>query len=260
MQALTFINSIDGMHAPVPSDISRRRYWRLLDRIYDFAMLHGLCRTNPAQEIAETDRPPTELSLAAILSPRMWGALPKTLPTQSGTKHTRSRAILSVLIDTACAPRELANLRLQDVIRDESGQICSLFINGKNEYERRTLPVTPSTAMLIQEWLGVRHQYGPHAALPWLFLARKGKIFQPKLHTLVTQQLLYTALVSRLPEPPRTGAQIVRNTAIIYWLLSGISIHDVIKMAGFKSIKGMAHLRMHMPAHLRQAINASSPA
>ena len=42
------------------SDITRRRYWRLLERIYDYAKHQGWIASNPAKALEEVDQPPKE--------------------------------------------------------------------------------------------------------------------------------------------------------------------------------------------------------
>ena len=79
--ALAFINH--GPQSPKntrPSDITRRRYWRVLDRVYDHAVLHRWAASNPAQGITAQDMPPSEDPKGAVLSARMWRALERQAP------------------------------------------------------------------------------------------------------------------------------------------------------------------------------------
>ncbi|MDD2713938.1 MAG: site-specific integrase, partial [Simplicispira sp.] len=39
------------------SEVTRRRYWRVLERVYDFAVLHGWIDTNPVSQLRLAERP-----------------------------------------------------------------------------------------------------------------------------------------------------------------------------------------------------------
>ena len=57
------------------SVITERRYWRLLERVYDYAVERGLVAENPAAGIADKEKPPSEDPKGAILSPVVRGLL-----------------------------------------------------------------------------------------------------------------------------------------------------------------------------------------
>ena len=57
------------------SEITERRYWRLLERVYDYAVERGLVAENPAAGIADKEKPPSEDPKGAILSPVVRGLL-----------------------------------------------------------------------------------------------------------------------------------------------------------------------------------------
>ena len=56
------------------SDVTRRRYWRLLERVYDFAVEKQWIDHNPAANIQENEKPPQEDHKGAILPDLLWRA------------------------------------------------------------------------------------------------------------------------------------------------------------------------------------------
>ncbi|MFW9272972.1 hypothetical protein ACN9O0_12875, partial [Glaesserella parasuis] len=66
------------------SEVTRRRYWRLLERIYDHALDHGWVSANPAAGLAPQERPPAEDGQGHCLPAPLWNALPRHIPTADG--------------------------------------------------------------------------------------------------------------------------------------------------------------------------------
>ena len=171
VQVLQFIN-----HAPQspkshkPSDITRRRYWRVLDRVYDHAVLHQWARSNPAQGLAAQDIPPSENPQGAILSPRMWRALQQHIPQPDDLISSRDRAILMLLMELGLTPEEVKHLEVGNLrwSEDEPRVIQSLLVAGERDMQTRTLPVSPQLHHALQAWLqarGLPRHAGPERAV-----------------------------------------------------------------------------------------------
>ena len=249
VQVLQFIN-----HAPQspkshkPSDITRRRYWRVLDRVYDHAVLHQWARSNPAQGLAAQDIPPSENPQGAILSPRMWRALQQHIPQPDDLISSRDRAILMLLMELGLTPEEVKHLEVGNLrwSEDEPRVIQSLLVAGERDMQTRTLPVSPQLHHALQAWLQARAGYHAMQGQSALFCTRKApQLTSHTLLHLVTKTLRQAALAAKLPEPARMGPQVLRNTVLVQWLESGCSVSEVLARSGMKNPNALQHLRAY---------------
>ena len=249
LQVLDFIN-----HAPQspkshkPSDITRRRYWRVLDRIYDHAVLHGWLAHNPAQGITHADLPPSEDPQGAILSPRMWRALQRHLPAPDDLIRCRDRAILVLLMELGLTPQEVRLLALEHLHWSPAPTpvLQAIQIEGERDCQARTLPVSPALHTALQHWLQARAGYHAMQGQPALFCTRKApQLSNHTLLHLVTKTLQQAAQSTGLPLPPRMGPQVIRNTVLVQWLDAGTSVQEVLARSGMKHPNALLHLRAY---------------
>lgn len=256
---LAFITTLRSSNE-APSDITRRRYWRVLDRIYEFAVLHELAPHNAAQLVDSSDRPPAEDPLGAILSPRMWSAVTKHLPSARRANDARDCAVLRLLTESAPTPAELGNLRTSDLLRDSEGHIVAVHISGKHKHQKRDIAVSHECALALDDYVASHYKLTASAtgSSP-LFISRGRAMQDQTLHRITRDHLIYTAYREGLPEPARLGPQVFRNTAIVHWLLEGRSVTEVLHMSGLKSPSGLERLRIHLPTKVRQIISTSTP-
>lgn len=252
------------LHGPIDStkpgravsEVTRRRYWRLLERIYGYALVRGWVQSNPATSMELTEQPPSEDHHGAILSPSVWQAAQCCFPQGEGLIETRDRAILHLLFACALAPQEVINLTLQDVRRDARGRIIGLQLDGPGVHQRRKVALPPGAVMALQEWIALRGFHASWRALPQLFVTRKGVPMGNKALYELVQRVLYQASEqTRRPPPVRMGPQVVRNTALVRWLNEGVPPHEVVLQAGLKNLKGLYRLREHLNPNVRLAIN-----
>ncbi|WP_370678442.1 tyrosine-type recombinase/integrase [Comamonas sp. GB3 AK4-5] len=248
-----------------PSAITQRRYWRVLDRIYQHAQLHGWVEHNPVQGLAAQDRPPSEDPQGAILSPRMWRALQQQIPTATDLISARDRAVLLVLMQLGLSSEEVRSLVLEDLVwqeeeaalqppavgtaskleaKPQQARITALRISGTRAMQPRTLEVAPLLAEALHSWLAYRAGYAPMAQQPALFCTRKAPALSTHtvLH-LVSKTLQAASALHPQELPPRMGPQVVRNTVIVQWLQSGISETEVLQRAGLKTPHALGHLQ-----------------
>lgn len=240
------------------SDITRRRYWRVLNRIYDHALLHGWVADNPAQGIAAHERPPSEDSKGAILWPQMWRALQAQIPAPQDLISTRDHAVLLLLMELGLTPEEVRHLSVADVQLQRPNQEAApsldtesslpppprLRIQGERDRQSRTLPLSAGLAQALSRWLAARQAYHAMQEQTTLFCSRKS----PRLssHTLlhiISKTLRQAAYHSGLPEPARLGPQIIRNTVLVQWLENGIPVEEVLARAGLKQAISLKPLR-----------------
>ncbi len=264
VDVLHFINHIpQTVKQRKVSDITRRRYWRVLDRIYEHALLQGWLVSNPVHAVAATERPPSEDPKGAILSEAMWQAGIAKIPSGDDLIGARDRAVLMLLFELGLAPEELRLLDVNNILyREADGQgidIYAVHIVGLRENQQRKLPVSQPLAKALVHWLAVRAQYPVMQGQNSLFCSRKSPILSN--HTLlhlVTKTLADAVQSSGLPMPARLGPQIVRNTAIVRWLNAGMALSDVIARAGLKNANGLLHLRDFLSFEARSLLAQSA--
>lgn len=251
-QVLAFINH--GPQSPKntrPSDITRRRYWRVLDRVYDHAVLHRWAASNPAQGITAQDMPPSEDPKGAVLSARMWRALERQIPQPDDLISCRDRAVLMLLMELGLTPEEVRLLELGHLRWSEQEQaprtIVALQIEGERDKQSRTLPISAKLDGALRHWLQARAGYHAMQGQPALFCTRKApQLSNHTLLHLVTKTLKQAAAASRLDEPARMGPQVLRNTVLVQWLDAGCSVQEVLERAGMKSPNALQHLRAYI--------------
>lgn len=232
-----------------PSDITRRRYWRVLDRVYDHAVLHRWAASNPAQGLTHQDMPPSEDPQGAILSPRMWRALARQVPAPDDLITTRDRAVLMLLMELGLTPEEVRMLEVDNVQIDGASParpITAIAITGERDNQSRTLPVSGALSAALHQWLQARAGYHAMQGQPALFCTRKApQLSNHTLLHLVTKTLKQAAQASGLPEPARMGPQVVRNTVLVQWLDAGCTVQQVLDRAGMKNPNALQHLRAY---------------
>lgn len=94
--------------------ITRRRYWRAIDRIYRFALSHQWVNSNPALGLFGEDMPPSEDPKGTILSDALWKAAIASFPVGDDLIERRDRAVLMTIFHLGLAPREIRQLTVQD--------------------------------------------------------------------------------------------------------------------------------------------------
>ena len=248
-QVLAFINH--GPQSPKqskPSDITRRRYWRVLDRVYDHAVLHRWVANNPAQGLTAQDMPPSEDPKGAILSPRIWRALERQIPQPDDLITSRDRAVLMLLMELGLTPEEVRFLEMGSLrwTDDEPRTIEAIYIEGERDNQTRTLPVSRKLSDALRHWLQQRASYHAMQGQTALFCTRKApQLSNHTLLHLVTKTLKQAAAASQQPEPARMGPQVVRNTVLVQWLEAGIPVEEVLARSGMKNPNALIHLRAY---------------
>lgn len=252
------------------SEITRRRYWRLLERIYDHALHRGWVGANPARALAEPDVPPQEDPRGAILMPAVWQALQDMLDEPAATPEPlalRNRAMLCCLVELALMPMELRGLTLA-ALRDQPfaaggapRRLRALQIEGPGLHQRRCLALSARAGQALQDWLGARDRITRGAEVGALFCTAqaagpkgRGEMTSITLLTLVRALIEQAARRAGYPPPPRLGPQIIRNTCLVRWLNEGLPATEVAARAGLKSVKGLYHLREHLAPQVRLSV------
>jgi len=263
---LRFLQSgLRNRKAGVPvSEITRRRYFRMLERIYDYALHQGWVNSNPALQIHEKERPPSETYQGAVLMTELWHAALALLPSERDKSNlgVRNRALLLCLFHLGLMPQEVRALTIEDVLRktDDSagrhGRVTALQLDGPGPNQRRRLAAPLELADALEVWCEVRSAYRGARDNNILFCSSHGRqMTSENLLFLCRGLLLRAAAATGLPPPPRLGPQIVRNTSIVMWLNSGVAPAEVVSRAGLKDIKALLHLREAVHESVRSSIS-----
>lgn len=237
------------------SEVTRRRYWRLLDRIYSHAQLLGWVSYNPVQAIHPIERPAPEQTMGHVLPQALWNALPRYFPGSDNLQCARDRAVLYLLYDLALAPEEVRALTMgslrnaQQALLQAADKPCFVQIQGLRAAQNRCLPLPASSQAALAAWLPFRSQSGS-AADPQapLFESRKGgpltirALFHITAKTIALAQKACESHARPLPLA-RMGPQVMRNTAIVQWLHAGIAPTEVIERIGVEQVRALAHLQ-----------------
>ncbi len=238
------------------SEVTRRRYWRMLERLYGFAVVNGWGAENPATMMGESDQPDLAPQLGHILPPALWKELPRHFPEGNTLVECRDRAVLHLLYTLALTPEEIRTLKPSDItVHDvllvkEVHAKQFLQVDGPRQAQKRKLPLPDECSGALQAWLSARGQHKPSSASPALLCAMTGEALSTSaLFHLVSKVVLAAndALAKKgdvqtwMPE--RVGPQVLRNTAIVHWLNDGVPEKEVVRRVGLKNSKGLHHLR-----------------
>ncbi|MDR2299375.1 MAG: site-specific integrase [Comamonas sp.] len=255
------------------SPVTRRRYWRLLERIYDHALEHGWVLANPATGMEPMERPPSEDGKGHCLPPLLWRALPRQFPPADGYQNARDRAIVLLLYEMALAPEEVRALCWKDLRSSESavwigdapepevqeeGALSKtpryLHIDGGRAAQQRLVEIPPNVAKALRDWCSFsRAQRGPSVVdgEHVVFYSRRGGPLSIRMLFHVASQIIQRAHEAQSEDDQkfplqRVGPQVLRNTAIVQWLRAGVPELEVIARIGVDSTRALRHLQHYL--------------
>jgi site-specific recombinase XerD len=245
------------------SDITKRRYWRVLDRMYTYAMEQGLAQVNPATQVMRHEIPKQENHKGHILTARTWDAAIRALhvaPGSSDPIEIRNRALLLVLFEMGLMPIELRSLTLDNYRNNREEQGAWLQIAGATDHAKRQIEVPEHVRVALDAWVQVRATSAKYSSSNALFSAQSGKAMTDEtLLLIVRAHLLAACTIAGEPAPQRLGPQIIRNTRIVKWLMDGVPRSVVVLRAGLKNEQGLYHLQMHVVDGPRVRLSADLP-
>lgn len=235
------------------SEVTRRRYWRLLDRIYAHALLQGWVAYNPVQALLPMERPAPEQPTGHMLPPALWQALPRHFPAGDDLQGARDQAVLRLLYELALAPEEVRLLTLGALRNARQAELAGLEppaflqIEGTRAAQNRCLALPAATQSALTAWLAFRRKSGtpatPQAAL---FESRKGGPLSIRaLFHIASKTIALARQASQERALPlaRMGPQVLRNTAIVHWLHAGVAPSEVVRRIGVEDARALAHLQ-----------------
>lgn len=231
------------------SPVTRERYARLLQSIYQHAIEHcGLVELNPVTDEVLGKRT-TEIERAGqILPPGVFEALRQGIPVDPTPYQKRDAALLMLLLDFGLTSSEVRLLKLKDVSKNfqNAGQF-TLLIEGPRAAQSRTLVTSGQTGYLLHSWLV--HRNVMHRATDVVFISEKrGVMTTPGLFLMVSQLISEACRRVNMDIPNHIGPSIIRNTLIVRLYNAGLMSPDAIcKLLGIKDPKILTRgLRPHL--------------
>jgi site-specific recombinase XerD len=209
---------------------------------------HGRVLVDPALCLDERERGEPPLP-EAPLSEAEVAALLAAVPRRDAHGLSR-RAHLELLYGCGLRLRESIELRVSDWDPIEQ----TILVRGKGGHERE-LPVLPSAAVAVRDYLALRRTLlrGPDRGV--LFLGRNGKPV-----VAVTFQQWISRLAHRvLGGERRVHPHLFRHSIAVHLLRGGADVRYVQQFLGHSSIEtSLTYLRM-VPGHLREDYDRAMP-
>jgi site-specific recombinase XerD len=239
------------------SEVTKRRYWRLLQRVYEFAKGKQLLHVNPA----DTDpgkAPAPEKTQGAIMHPRAWSAL-KALVAAPTDKEAwldaRDRAIMMLFMELGLTPAELSTLQISEAQPGPKAKAFIVHIKGKRKHQQRDLVASNVLTKALQAWRVHRGEFlerkretaGKHVqpeAQDLFFLSlRLGALSWRSIYHLVEPLMQSAAKEAGIGRLPHLGPVLLRNTRIVMWHQDNVPMVTLLKNAGLQneeSLRGLA--------------------
>lgn len=256
------------------STVTQRRYYRVLKKIYDFALGQGWVAVNPVDVQASVS--PTEEMDSLVFHAIDWDVLLKAVgpalnPPSSELPWlaVRDQAILRLMMQASLTVAELARLDMGDVQHphwpgngsagelwptettlDPNDLPVALNLNGARAAQQRRIVLESEASVAVLAWLRLR------ATLPLsqsadspLFVSRKkaGRLTPRALFHLANRHVS-TTLGPRYPNTvlAHAGPMTLRNSCIVRWLDAGLPDEIILARAGLQEVQALLRLRKHV--------------
>lgn len=240
-----------GSRRSTPSDITRQRYFRVLDSIYEFARNAGAAESNPLDDVMTEDLPRLKQSEGQIFHQLHWLAITNSIPKGHELLEVRNRALVSLIMDSAMSTAEVAELRTNSITALENG--LALQVTGPRKSQHRVVFTGSMASRDISAWIRIRATLPPLKRGPQdaLFTTQKSGPLRTTGVYHIVNQTIQRALAEEAPLHMHTGAQMLRNTRIVQWLNQGHPPHEVAARVGLKDTKSFRGLRRHITVGLK---------
>jgi len=227
------------------SEITRRRYWRVLDALYEAARAQQLLNVNPARAFDEP-RPEPERPEGQVFNPVQFRAVRDALPEPKSRWDVRDRAILLLLMDAALTTGEVCKLQTHQV--SDHLRTVALRLDGPRAAQERDLRLDPAASKAMKAWMDQRR------ALPvaeqhqgQVFLSQRGVPMAPRAVFYLVSTTVHRAFAAHhMDLPNHIGAQVLRNTRLVMWMNKGMDPDEVVRRAGYKDVRSFRGLVQHL--------------
>lgn len=231
------------------SKVTQRRYWRVLQRVYGFAVERGQLEANPANIPEEERELAGEWAAGVVLPPALWQQLQLLMPAGDHWLDVRDRAILRLFMELALTPEEVVTLPAPGRDLLDPSKIV-VHVNGSKDrpWQERTLQPSPALLEDLLAWHRCRERLepgqmvGPH----WFLSMRLTPMTRRSLFHLVAPRVAAAAKLAGVATPAHVGPMVLRNTRILQWLRHGRPIAQVLADAGLREAKNLARITVHL--------------
>lgn len=253
------------------SPVTLRRYWRILNDLYAYAVLTYRISENPASDAMPEISERTD-SLA--LPPHMWALLQEGLPGGHTPKDRRNLLVLLLIMRCANTVSEISSLKISSVEAHEgtpqevstrlavSGlpllqpespfcrplethPVYVLQLSGSRPVQTRRLVLDPRTSKAVHDWLEIR-KLGKATAQDKLIVgAGNGAAVTPKSLYNICQSHMQRCLQD-YPTIAQMGPNTLRNTCISIWLNQGDTVEEILRRCGLKDQGVLIRLQKHI--------------
>ncbi|MGV8803365.1 MAG: tyrosine-type recombinase/integrase [Polaromonas sp.] len=274
------------------STVTQRRYYRVLKKIYTFAVAQQWLADNPVDAAASVS--PTEQMDSLVFHSIDWDALVQAVappqdppPSDQPWLEVRDQAILRLMMQSALTVAELAGLDFGDVQHPRLGMAhgvvelwpagespagevppgaqapVTLDLNGARQAQARRISLPPEVSCAVLAWLTVRATLplAQDADVP-LFISRKkaGRLTPRALFHLANRHI-NAVLGPRYPGTvlAHAGPMTLRNSCMVRWLDAGVSDDEVLARAGLREPQALLRLRKHVHAAALDDTASTSP-
>jgi len=255
------------------SPVTLRRYWRILNDLYAYAVLSRTLADNPCVEVMPAI---SEKTASLALPPHLWALLQENLPGGHSFQARRNRLVLHLLMRSALTVTEILGLTLGCVQAHEgtpeqvarrlglaglclfepessflaplaahpAGLTYTLELSGSRPVQTRQLVLDSRTSAALHGWLEVRTIGKAGAGDRLLIGAAQGSALSAK----GLYKICRAHMARSLPgiEIDQMGPNTLRNTCIAMWLNAGVPLPEVQRRCGLKDASVMSRLGAHL--------------
>jgi site-specific recombinase XerD len=253
------------------SPVTLRRYWRVLNDLYAYALLSGRMAQNPASGVMPAI---SEKTSSLALPPHMWTLLQAGLPGGEGIKDRRNRLVLLLMMRCALTVTEIISLTLGCVqahegtpevvarrlalaglplFEPDTGFMAplaacptyTLQLSGSRPVQTRRLVLDAQTSQALHGWLAQRRRGQGSAAHERLIVGdANGTAITPKGLYNIAQAFMEKILEGC--SLAQAGPNTLRNTCIASWLNQGVDITEIQRRCGLKDQSVLIRLQQHI--------------
>lgn len=235
-----------GKSAPI-SEITRRRYWRVLQMVYAHAVNQHIIDINPVMAADNVSPPRQEVSEGLVLLGAQWQAVGLAVTRGTTRWDQRDRAILLVLMDAGLTTGELAGIRIHQVATHQTK--VTITIEGSRGAQKRTVVLGVEASVELRKWIEVRLRTPvlPSTDPGLVFITNRGRPMSSRmLFEQVSNTVIRGLRDGGFSLPQHIGPQVLRNSRIVMWLNSGVPVEKVCIWAGLKDFRSLRGLRRHI--------------
>lgn len=235
-----------GKSAPI-SEVTRRRYWRVLQMIYAHAVNQHIIDINPVMATDDVTAPPQEDSEGMVLLGEQWRVVELAITGGKSASDQRDRAILRVLMDAGLTTSELAGLKLHQVGSHLTK--VTITVAGARGAQNRVVKLGLAASTELRKWIEVRWRLpvSPGTDPGLVFITNRGRPMSGRmLFEQVSNTVIRGLRDGGFKLPQHIGPQVLRNSRIVMWLNGGMPVEEVCRLAGFKDFRSLRGLRRHI--------------